>query len=273
MPPPQPASPKYAVLIDGITVPVTSPSGGYVKAEVSTKFPIAGGPPQREISSFGYTNLRFSLGVDVGTPILDWVNAALKGEPEAKSGTLIELDSTNHAKSYLDFTDGVIEDFTAPGLDAASKATSAFSLEASIGKSTIRQGDSAAVHLPSKPKPFLVSNFRLTVDGLPAQRVRSIAPMSFRRAGAGIVPTDLIVTFSSADVEPWRVWADDFIVNGNNGQDKEKQGSIEVLSPNLADVLARLTIKQIGIVELTPTDDGRAHRAGLYFEYAQLNYP
>jgi hypothetical protein len=273
---PRPPPPlKFAVLVDGQAVPAQGPSGGYVKADVSTTFPSASGPPQRQISSFGYTNLQFELGLEVGTPILNWVNAALKGNPITKNGTLIELDDQNRAKSYLDFTDGAIADFVVPGFDGSSSAANTFTLEASIGKSTFRAGDNTSVQLPNQLKPFLSSNFRLEIDGLPTTRVRLIGPLSFRRASSGIVSTDLVVTFSDVDVDPWRAWADDFIVQGNNGQDKEKQGAIEVLAPNLADVLATLTIKQIGIFELTPTDDTsiRTHRASMYFEYAQLSIP
>ena len=105
--------------------------------------------------------------------------------------------------------------------------------------------------------------------------MRLIAPLSFRRTTPGVVPTDLVVAFPSLDVGPSRAWADDFIVKGNNGQDKEKRGAIEVMAPNFADVLATLTIKQIGILGLTPTDDTspRSHRASMYFEYGQLSYP
>ena len=105
--------------------------------------------------------------------------------------------------------------------------------------------------------------------------MRLIAPLSFRRTNPGIVPTDLVVTFANADVEPWRAWADDFIIKGNNGQDMEKQGAIEVMAPDFADVLATLTLKQIGILELTPTDDTsiRSHRASMYFECGQLSFP
>jgi hypothetical protein len=232
-------------------------------------------PPQRQISSYGYTNLQFKLGLQFGTPILNWVNAALKGEPMTKSGTLIELDDKNRAKSYLDFANGAIANFVVPGFDGASNTASTFSLEAAITKATIRPGDMASVSLPSRQKPFLASNFRLKIDGLSTARVRLIAPLSFRRTDRGIVPTDLVVTFPSADVDPWRAWVDDFIVQGNNGQDKEKQGAIEVMAPDLAEVLATLTIKQIGILELSPTDDtsARYHRASMYFEYAQLSYP
>lgn len=251
-----------------------SPSGGNVKAEVSATFPDASGPPQRQISSFGYTNLKFELGLDVGTPILNWVNAALKGKPVTKDGTLIELDDQNRAKSYLDFTNGAIADFVVPGFEASSNEANAFTLEASIRKSMLRPGDNTPVHLPAPSKKFLASNFRLKLDGLPTARVRVIDPLSFRRTKPGIVPTDLVVTFST-DVDPWRAWANDFIVEGNNGHDKEKQGVIEVLTPNLTDVLATLTLKQIGIFELTTADSTsiRSYRASMYFDYGQLSFP
>jgi hypothetical protein len=275
MPPAQPRPIKYAVLIDGQAVAAQGPSGAFVKADVSTMFSGAGGPPQRQISSFGYTNLQFKLGLEVGTPILNWVNAALKGNPVTKSGSLVELDDNNRAKSYLDFTNAAIADFVVPGFDGSSNAVNAFTIEASISKSTRRPGDNAPIQLPARPKAFLAKNFRLKIDGLPTTRVGLIAPVSFRRSTGGIVPTDLVVNFPDADVDPWRVWVDDFIVRGNNGQSKEKQGAIEVLTPNLSDVLATLTIKQIGILALTPMDDTstRRHRATMYFEYGQLSFP
>ena len=121
-PTPPPSPPNFALLIDGKTVPVQSPSGGYAKADVRTTFPGASGPPQRQISSFGYTNLQFKLGLELGTPILNWVNAALKGNPVTKNGTLIELDNQNRAKSYLDFTNGAIAEFAVPGFDTSSNS-------------------------------------------------------------------------------------------------------------------------------------------------------
>lgn len=272
---PTPPPPNFAVLIDGKTVGVQSPTGGYAKADVRTTFPSASGPPQRQISSFGYTDIQFKLGLEIGTPILNWVNAALKGNPVTKNGTLIELDNQNRAKSYLDFTNGAIGEFAVPGFDTSSTSGNAFTLMASIKKSTLRPGDNAPVQMPSQPKPFFASDFRLKIDGLPTTMVRWIAPLSFTRTSPGIVPTDLIVTFADRDVDPWRVWADDFIVKGNNAQGKEKQGALEVMAPNFAEILATLTIKQIGILELAPTDDTsiRSHRASMYFEYAQLSIP
>ena len=275
MPPAAPTPLKFAVSIDGIVVAAQNAVGGLVKADVSTMFSGAGGPPKRQISSFGYTNLRFQLGLDVGTPILNWVNAALMGAPVTKSGTLVELDVQNRAKSYLDFTNAAIVDFVVPGFDGSSKTPDTFTLEAAISKSAFRAGDNAPIQ-SIKSKPFLPSYFRLNIDGLPTTRVRLIAPISFRRGTGGIAPTDLVVTFSSTDVDPWRAWVDDFIVKGNNGQGKEKQGAIEVMAPNLSDVLATLAMRQVGIRELVPLDYTSAlpgYRASMYFEFGQLSYP
>ncbi len=276
MPPASPTPVKCAVSIDGIVVAAQNAVGGLLKADVSTMFSGAGGPPKRQISSFAYTNLAFQLGLDVGTPILNWINAALKGAPVTKSGTLVELDVQNRAKSYLDFTNAAIADFVVPGFDGSSKTPNTFTLETAISTSTFRAGDNAPVQPSIKSKPFLPSYFRLNIDGLPTTRVRVIAPISFRRTTGGIAPTDLVVTFSSTDVGPWRAWVDDFIVKGNNGQGREKQGSIEVMAPNLSDVLATLTMRQIGIRELVPLDHTSAlpgHRATMYFEFGQLSYP
>ena len=276
-PPPPPAAPKFAVSIGGETVPAQSPVGGHVRASVIADFPGASGPPQQQINSFVYTRLRFKLGLETGTPILKWVNASLKGTPFKKSGTVIELDDQRRAKSYLDFTDGYLSNFVIPGFDSSStSAIAAFTVDTTIRKSVIRKGDMVPVPLPANPKPFIASNFRLTIDGLPTTRVRSIDPLSFRLgAGARFIPEDLVVTFQSVDVDPWQTWVNDFIVNGNHGPDKEKQGTIEILGSNPAQVYATLTLKQIGILELAPTDDTttRTHRARMYYDYAQLSIP
>ena len=275
-PPPPPAAPKFAVSVGGEAVPAQSPVGGHVRAYVSADFPGASGPPQRQITSFGYTRLQFKLGLETGTSILNWVNASLKGTPFKKSGTVIELDDQRRAKSYLDFTDGHLNNFVIPGFDSLNDSATAFTVDTTITKSVIRDGDMVPVPLPVNPKPFRASNFRLTIDGLPTTRVRTIDPLSFRPgAGGRFVPEDLVVTFQSVHVDKWQDWVNDFIVNGNHGPDKEKQGTIEILASDQAQVYATLTLKQIGILELAPTDDTttRTHRARMYYDYAQLSIP
>jgi hypothetical protein len=155
----------------------------------------------------------------------------IEGRPRHQERHAHRTRRPESRQSYLDFTNAAIADFVVPGFDGSSKAANTFTVEAAISKSMFRAGDNAPIQPSIKSKPFLPSNFRLSIDGLPTTRVRLIAPISFRRTTGGIAPTDLVVTFSSTDVGPWRAWVDDFIVKGNNGQGKEKQGLIEVMAP------------------------------------------
>jgi hypothetical protein len=104
---------KFAIRIDGTTVPVKNVSGGYPKAVVQTTIPTAG-PPKRQISSFRYVDLRFDIGVGMGVPILNWITAALAGNSLAKNGSIIELNDVNRARSYLDFSNARIVEFAFP---------------------------------------------------------------------------------------------------------------------------------------------------------------
>ena len=253
-------------------MPAYAVTGGDLKAEVATTFDGAGGPPKRQITSFGYTNLQFGLGFEVGSTILSWLNPSLTGGGGAKSGSIIELNQ-GRAQSYLDFTDARFVAFTSPACDSASKGESVFLIEASITNAVTRQGDNAPVALP-KRTPFLASNFGIQIDGITTVRTATIDAITFRRTPPGIAPSDLVVTFSDADLPGWTAWAQDFIVAGNNGQDKERQGAIQFLGPDLS-LVATLAMHQIGIFELTPIPDGpgQRHRAKLYFESAQLSLP
>jgi hypothetical protein len=214
---------KSVIRIDGILAPVKNVRGGFPRADVQTTFPLAGAGPKRQISSARYTDLRFDIGVGMGGPILNWVNAA-------------------------------------------------FTLVASIGAATERPGDNVIVPNVAA-KPLLIRNFRIKIPGLPTTRVSTIAPFAFRRATSGMLPPDLIVTLANVEVAPWKAWVKDFIVGGNNGQDKEKQGVIEWMSSDFSTVVAKLTIGQIGIFELAPVADATpaSHRASMYFELGQLS--
>jgi hypothetical protein len=257
-------------------VPAKSVSGGYPKAVVQTMVSGSGGPPKRQIASFSYVDLRWELGLGMGDPILNWVTAALSGNALAKSGTVIELDQQNRAKAYLDFTNARIVEFAVPGSDAATHTEGSFTVTASIGGAKERPGDNVVISVPSTPtNTLLTNNFRLSITGLPTTRVRSIAPLPFRLTTGPMLPADLVVTLSETDVGPWKAWAKDFIVDGHNGQDKEKHGAIEWLKPNLNTVVAKLAINQIGIQELAPIADAtpRSYRASMYFEFGQFSLP
>ena len=93
-------------------------------------------------------------------------------------------------------------------------------------------------------------NFRLKLDGLDTAcaRVNKIEALTikqkvvedpvgehrdYQKVPASIEYPNLVVTFSEAFADDVYKWHEDFVINGNNAQDKEKGGSLEFLSPDL----------------------------------------
>jgi hypothetical protein len=83
---------------------------------------------------------------------------------------------------------------------------------------------------------------------------------------------NLAITLPEVDSEAFRRWHEDFVIKGNNGDDAEKNGTLEYLGPNLKDVLFTLTFRHLGIFKLTPEkfdaerENIRRLRAEMYCE-------
>ena len=69
-------------------------------------------------------------------------------------------------------------------------------------------------------------------------------------------------------ISGWKDWFNDFVVNGNNGQAKERSGRITLLGQNLTTVLGVLQLHNIGISRLDP--DGEANPGGVAKATAEL---
>jgi hypothetical protein len=172
---------KFAVLVDGRAVPADNAGGGHVKADVTTTFSGTGGPPHRHVLSYRFTDLRFELGLCLGNPTLNWVNAALLGNPVTKSGTIIEVDQDNRARSYLDFSNAAITEFVVAGSGALSNAENSFALVSSISKSTwwkpLRHSIiTSAIVLPVAWTIFIIHHFAAAIPGRPVRRLETATP-------------------------------------------------------------------------------------------------
>ena len=80
---------------------------------------------------------------------------------------------------------------------------------------------------------------------------------------------------TAASAQSWRDWFEDFVVKGNSGQEKEKNGTLTFLSPNRKDTLATINLFNLGIfklVDATPAGADAIHRitAELYCERMQF---
>jgi hypothetical protein len=88
--------------------------------------------------------------------------------------------------------------------------------------------------------------------------------------------SNLHITLWESTAQNWRQWANDFIVNGNNGDQNERSGHLSFLASDLTTELARLEFSHLGIFGLErPPLDPNAVPSGfdLYCEALFLPLP
>jgi len=109
--------------------------------------------------------------------------------------------------------------------------------------------------------------------------VQKVDPFAWRRVPEGehtaVEVSDLELTISMADLDPWRAWYESDVLEGKVNR---LDGRIELLAVNQTDTLASLDLVEVGIVSLTlpPTDGDTGTSAGfkvvLSVESVALNF-
>jgi T4-like virus tail tube protein gp19 len=241
--------------------------GGNIKGEVVT---INMGPrqvAQKQISTLKFEPFRISIGMSMGKPLAEWIKASLDLSYVRKAGHLVSVNLENKAQSYRHFRDALIEEITVPAMDASNKAAAFFTIKFQAEEITYAKGDDAVIQgvVNSKQKTWLCSNFRLRIGDLPCARVTKVDSFTITqrimekavgesrvnsRGTTTVEFPNLKVTLSAADAGPWQEWFTEFVIKGNNGQEKERQGSLEFLDPSTRETLGSIDLLQVGIFSL-----------------------
>ena len=121
----------------------------------------------------------------------------------------------------------------------------------------------AAAAVGYKKSRWLVSNFRLAIDGVDCTSVTTIESLAVKQPvqpraitrGDNQVPINLeipnlVVTLADAKADTLYDWHDSFVVKGNAFDDQEKSGSLQYLAPDLKTSLFTLNFNHLGIFRL-----------------------
>lgn len=238
--------------------------GGNIKAEVVT---IGLGPdnhPLKHISTLKFEPITINVGMSMGKGLYEWIQNSLDRNVIRKNGYVVAGDFNYKAQHYRHFRDALITEFTVPALDASSKDSGHFTMKLQAEQIDDQPGDDADLKgvVNTKQKKWLMSNFRFRLGDMPCSRVSKIDSFTIKQGvvadsvGEFRVDTyeaskleipNLKVTFSASDQKPWQDWFQDFVIRGNNGQEKELTGAIEFLDPSGKDVLGSVDLFQVGI--------------------------
>lgn len=236
-------------------------SGGTAHAEVITET-----TGQKHLGAVHYDDLVLNGGAGMSKDFYTWVAEAsnMTGGAQRKDGALLSCDFDGKVMSRLEWTMGLIKAISFPAFDAASKDPAFLTIKITPEQTRRHAGNGSRAASPlSRPPMWLSGNFRLKIDGLEdaCAHVSRIAPMTISREliteslGEVMIGRvslgDLVISLPEARAQKFYAWFDSFVMGGNNSANQEKNGSLELLTPNASSTLFSLTFSHLGIYAIT----------------------
>jgi phage tail-like protein len=251
---------------------ISSIEGGHATSDVVVEKLGADMIQHKHLAGVKYEDISVSCGTSMSKAFYTWIQASLDRKHTRNHGAIITADYNQKEVGRLNFFEALITEVGFPALDAASKDAAKMTVK--IAPETTRTvakvgNDVQAPVGKGEQKKWLPSNFRLKIDNLEkaCPKVNKIEALTikqkvvedpcgeqrdFQKVPASIEYPNLVITCAESHADELYAWHEDFVINGNNSQDKEKGGTLEYLSANLKDVLFTLTFSGLGIFKLTP---------------------
>jgi hypothetical protein len=229
---------------------------------------------KKHVSPVKYADVEAQVAVDSNSTLFHWIRDAWLGTP------LREVVQVLSSPFSLEIRKARIRNVIMPALDHTSLERTPMGLV--IAASAVRKMAAATMQLREEPRDFLGRNYKVQIEGIDCEGVLGVdsftvqtdLPPEGSKKKPQLVFPDLHLSVDRNRADGFLEWFDDFIVGGNNDDDKERQGSITYLDAMLESALAFLEIHHLGIyriAEMPPTATMPATvRVDLYCERMEL---
>lgn len=254
-----------SVQINGKSIgTVQSVDGGYAVGDVVTEQLGPDNVAMKHIANLHFVPLTIRSDVN---DLDDVAIQALSGP--ARMDAAVTLQSFDmRAGSTTTLTNALVTRISFNDLDASSREP--MYMEVELTPELIRRtdgGGAAEGKMALRQRRLLRSNYRVDIPGLETKRVTSVTGLTLTRPlsadAVGVTremtkmpmrwnTSNVVLTINSADEKSWQAWADDFLIKGNNGQDKEKTIEIRLLTPDLKSEVLLLKGSGVGLVSIRP---------------------
>lgn len=259
---------------------VLAVSGGAVRAEVVAAAPQADGTTKKHLGQPRFEDLAVDLALPLSAPVEAWVSGFLAGQHPVRSGCVHEVAASGGGGAATCFSDARVVGVTLTDLDSSAGSAPA-SLTLLIHATLLNRTQGGTPPATSEGgkgrKGVTRSSFRLVVPGVDTTRLTRVGGVAVRIRGDGALESDpLSVEFHEEDAAPWRAWAVDFVIQGNSGEEAERQAELVLTEVGSNAVGLRLQFRGVGIASLAsaPRKANQAQpvavTAGLYFEGLSL---
>jgi phage tail-like protein len=287
---------NFTISLDGKSCGfLKSVDGGGITAEVIQE---PTGPDyfvKKHIGQPKYEDYTIQLGFSMTKEMYQWITASWGMSYERKNGSVTACDYALNVKSQRNFFNALITETTIPACDGSSKEPAYMTLKLSPEYTRFEDHPTGTVKPDYKveQKMWLPCNFRLSIDGLDCTRVNKIDSFTVKQT---VVTDDigdardyakepgklefpnLRITMAEVSAQSWKDWHKAFVIDGNNDEGFEKDGTLVFLSPNRMTQLARITFHNLGIYRLEPNkaeanaDTIKRVTAELYCERMEFEY-
>jgi hypothetical protein len=242
---------------------------------------------KKYLASVHAEDLVMEIAGDLGGSLVSWIQQSLDKGDIRRDGSVVILDQNFRAVRRIAFFGALVTEINLPAFDAASTSPFSLALKITPERSQLMKGGGQSYSrlLGSKQKAWLTRNFRLDIAGIDTARVSAIDAITIKRkiekseVGAFREPgveagsfeiSPLNLTVSERGAEGFEAWYQDFVMNGNNGDDQEREGTLTLLTPDLQTSLLTLSLRHLGIYRFAydsgASTSGASVRAGIYME-------
>jgi phage tail-like protein len=284
---------NFQLKLDGVDAGfLKSVDGGAISADVISEPVGPSNQMKKHIGPPRYEAFSMQIGLWMGKAVYEWIQTAWKMKGVRKNGSILAYDYNLEARSEREFFNALITEVTLPAMDAASKDQCYMTVKFAPEMVRMKKASGKVTLSPvnARQEMWLASNFKLEIAGLDCSKVSAIDSFSITPAvvdtigeariplqeSGGLEFPNLSITLAESAAATWIDWFDDFVVKGNHGDEREKNGSLIFLSPTLQAELGRVNFFNLGIFKIASAKadaaDERIHRvtAQLYCERMEL---
>ncbi len=252
----------------------------------------------KHIAGVKYEDITVNCGTGMSKAFYEWIKASFDRKYQRYDGAIHVCDYDGNIVSSLDFFHGLISEIGFPALDAGSKDAAKLTVKIKPEYTRHKKGsgkaDPSAYSLgKGEQKRWLPRNFKLEIAGLDCSHVNKIEAITIKQKvvehavgekrdyecePANLETPNLVVTFAEVTADPWYDWHNSFVIQGHNGQDKEKTGTLTYLTEDLGGKLFSLDFHGLGVFKLTPdkveagSENIRRVKCEMYCEEIKFKY-
>jgi hypothetical protein len=217
----------------------------------------------KHVANIKWTPGKLTVGAGMGKGMYEWIKQSFDKSFSYQNGTVTSADFDYKAQSVLTFSNALITSVAFPKLDGSSKDAIYLDVEFDVEQARWSKGDNSVIKgdYGIKQKAWLASNFKFQMGGLPCNRVATVDAMTWKCAvapdqigihreptkhPAKVTTPDCKISVSMADYDAWADAAKKWFIDGKHLGGDEMEGSIELLGPDMKEVIGTIELKNCG---------------------------